>query len=96
MVLKMKKQSKKDYSKKWMDRWQIFCMIWISIYNASDIYYNQSINSNNIIALLVTSVVCTIVAYFPKSYFGKKQEELIRIHELQMENEEKENNSMEG
>lgn len=78
-----------------MDRWQYFCMFWISVYNIADIYYNQSVNSNNIIALLVTSVVCTILAYFPKSYFETKQEENVRIQEniLKIENEE---NSREG
>lgn len=54
-------------------------MFWISVYNTADIYFNQSVNSNNIIALLVTSVVCTVIAYFPKSYFETKAEKATEV-----------------
>ncbi len=92
----MKKRSKtsknslmneKEYSKKWMDTWQIFVMIWCSIFFISDIMFNQAEHCVELCICLVTSVAATFVVYLPKAYFGKRNEEENKIIQQGLENE---------
>ena len=80
-----KQINKKQYSKVWMTRWQVFCMIWLSVYFIVDIYYYQAININNIIQLLVGSIIATVIPYFAKSYFETKAEKQNEINNIKVE-----------
>lgn len=94
--MKAKKNlTKKEYSKNWLDRWQYFVMFWLSIFYVIDIIKNDAIHLETLSITLVTSIIAVIVPYFVKSYFGKKQEEIIRLQE---KNDviEGSNESMEG
>lgn len=75
-----KQVNKKQYSKVWMTRWQIFVMTWLSVYFIVDIVYYKAININNIVLALVTSVVATVIPYFAKSYFETKEEKTNEIY----------------
>ena len=77
--MKIKKNlTKKEYSKNWLNRWQYFVMFWLSIFYVIDIIKNDAIHLETLSITLVTSIIAVIVPYFVKSYFGKKQEEIIR------------------
>ena len=94
--MKAKKNlTKKEYSKNWLNRWQYFVMFWLSIFYVIDIIKNDAIHLETLSITLVTSIIAVIVPYFVKSYFGKKQEEIIRLQE---KNDviEGSNESMEG
>lgn len=94
--MKVKKNlTKKEYSKKCMDRWQYFVMFWLSVFYVTDIIKNDAIHLETLSITLVTSIIAVIVPYFVKSYFGKKQEEIVRLQEKN-EVEEDCNKSMEG
>lgn len=80
-----KQTNKKQYSKVWMTRWQVFCMIWLSVYFIVDIYYYQAININNIIQLLVGSIIATVIPYFAKSYLETKAEKQNEINNIKVE-----------
>lgn len=75
-----KQVNKKQYSKVWMTRWQLFVMFWLSVYFIVDIIYYKAININNIIIALVTSIVATVIPYFCKSYFETKEEKANEIY----------------
>lgn len=80
--MKAKKNlTKKEYSKNWLNRWQYFVMFWLSIFYVIDIIKNDAIHLETLSITLVTSIIAVIVPYFVKSYFGKKQEEIIRLQE---------------
>lgn len=80
-IEKDKKQiNKKQYSKVWMTRWQLFVMFWLSVYFIVDIVYYKAININNIVLALVTSIVATVIPYFCKSYFETKEEKANEIY----------------
>lgn len=80
--MKAKKNlTKKEYSKNWLNRWQYFVMFWLSVFYVTDIIKNDAIHLETLSITLVTSIVAVIVPYFVKSYFGKKQEEIIRLQE---------------
>ena len=64
-----------------MDRWQYFVMFWLSVFYVTDIIKNDAIHLETLSITLVTSIIAVIVPYFVKSYFGKKQEEIIRLQE---------------
>lgn len=66
----------KQYSKQWMTRHQILAWFWVSVYLGVDIFYNKGANVNNIVVLLISSIIATIIPYFCKSYFETKQEKL--------------------
>ena len=94
--MKVKKNlTKKEYSKNWLNRWQYFVMFWLSIFYVIDIIKNDAIHLETLSITLVTSIVAVIVPYFVKSYFGKKQEEIIRLQEKNDVIEDS-NESMEG
>lgn len=75
-----KQVNKKQYSKVWMTRWQLFVMFWLSVYFIVDIIYYKGININNIVMALVTSVIATVIPYFAKSYFETKEEKTNEIY----------------
>lgn len=94
--MKVKKNlTKKEYSKNWLNRWQYFVMFWLSIFYVIDIIKNDAIHLETLSITLVTSIIAVIVPYFVKSYFGKKQEEIIRLQEKNDVIEDS-NESMEG
>lgn len=94
--MKAKKNlTKKEYSKSWLNRWQYFVMFWLSIFYVIDIIKNDAIHLETLSITLVTSIIAVIVPYFVKSYFGKKQEEIIRLQEKNDVIEDS-NESMEG
>ena len=94
--MKAKKNlTKKEYSKNWLNRWQYFVMFWLSIFYVIDIIKNDAIHLETLSITLVTSIIAVIVPYFVKSYFGKKQEEIIRLQEKNDVIEDS-NKSMEG
>lgn len=94
--MKAKKNlTKKEYSKNWLNRWQYFVMFWLSIFYVIDIIKNDAIHLETLSITLVTSIIAVIVPYFVKSYFGKKQEEIIRLQEKNDVIEDS-NESMEG
>ena len=94
--MKVKKNlTKKEYSKSWLNRWQYFVMFWLSIFYVIDIIKNDAIHLETLSITLVTSIIAVIVPYFVKSYFGKKQEEIIRLQEKNDVIEDS-NESMEG
>lgn len=94
--MKVKKNlTKKEYSKNWLNRWQYFVMFWLSIFYVIDIIKNDAIHLETLSITLVTSIIAVIVPYFVKSYFGKKQEEIIRLQEKNNVIEDL-NESMEG
>ena len=73
--LKKKRQTTKEYSKKWMNTWQFFVMFWCSVFFVTDIYFNQAEHCVELCVCLVTSVAATFVVYLPKAYFGKRNEQ---------------------
>lgn len=94
--MKVKKNlTKKEYSKNWLDRWQYFVMFWLSVFYVIDIIKNDAIHLETLSITLVTSIIAVIVPYFVKSYFGKKQEEIVRLQEKNDVIEDS-NESMEG
>ena len=94
--MKVKKNlTKKEYSKNWLDRWQCFVMFWLSVFYVIDIIKNDAIHLETLSITLVTSIIAVIVPYFVKSYFGKKQEEIVRLQEKNDVIEDS-NESMEG
>ena len=94
--MKVKKNlTKKEYSKDWLNRWQYFVMFWLSIFYVIDIIKNDAIHLETLSITLVTSIIAVIVPYFVKSYFGKKQEEIVRLQEKNDVIEDS-NESMEG
>ena len=70
-------------------------MFWLSVFYVTDIIKNDAIHLETLSITLVTSIVAVIVPYFVKSYFGKKQEEIIRLQEKNDVIEDS-NESMEG
>lgn len=88
-IIKKKNPSKKEFSKIWITRWQLFVMFWCSIYFVADIYYNQATNSVELCTTLVISIASVFIPYLAKSYFGKRNEEYNKM--LMGENPEEEN-----
>ena len=70
-------------------------MFWLSVFYVTDIIKNDAIHLETLSITLVTSIIAVIVPYFVKSYFGKKQEEIIRLQEKNDVIEDS-NESMEG
>lgn len=75
----------KEYSKQWMTRWQIFSIIVISLYVVVDLIQSftmdREIHIGELCMLMITSVIATIIPYFAKAYFGKRNEETTRLAE---------------
>ena len=82
--MEFRKVSKKkiiEYSKLWITLWQLFCMIWISIYLISDIKQNKGLNSEQIVLSLIASIVAVFIPYLVKAFLGKLNEEKTRLIE---------------
>lgn len=82
--MEFRKVSKKkiiEYSKLWVTLWQLFCMIWISIYLISDIKQNGGLNSEQVILSLIASIVAVFIPYLVKAFLGKLNEEKTRLIE---------------
>lgn len=76
----------KQYSKVWMTRWQVFCMIWISIYCGVDVIYNKGENVNNIVVLLISSIIASLIPYFAKSFLETKEDKKMQLENLKLQN----------
>lgn len=80
----------KEYSKIWMNTWQYFVMFWCSIFFIADIICNKAEHCVELCICLVTSVAATFVVYLPKAYFGKRNQELNKLLQSDLENSEEE------
>lgn len=81
LLNRKKKQTVKEYSKKWLNIWQYFVMFWCSIFFIADIYYNKAEHCVELCVCLVTSICASFVVYLPKAYFGKRNEEQNKLIE---------------
>lgn len=82
--MEFRKVSKKkiiEYSKLWITLWQLFCMVWISIYLISDIKQNRGLNSEQVVLSLIASIVAVFIPYLVKAFLGKLNEEKTRLIE---------------
>lgn len=82
--MEFRKVSKKkiiEYSKLWITLWQLFCMVWISIYLISDIKQNKGLNSEQVVLSLIASIVAVFIPYLIKAFLGKLNEEKTRLIE---------------
>lgn len=77
----------RQYSKIWLTRHQCLAWLWISIYLGVDIIYNKGANVNNIVVLLISSIIASLIPYFIKSYFETKEEKKCEIEHLKIEND---------
>ena len=75
----------KQYSKVWMTRHQILAWFWISIYLGVDIIYNKGSNVNNIVVLLVSSIIASLIPYFAKSYLETKEDKRMQLEQLKLQ-----------
>lgn len=75
----VKKITKRQYSKQWLDRWQFFVMFWLSLFFIADIWFNQCEHLEQLCITLVTSIVVVIIPYFVKSYLETSKEEEIKL-----------------
>lgn len=80
-----KQTTKKQYSKVWMTHHQVLAWFWISVYLGIDIYYNHGENVNNIVVLLISSIIATVIPYFAKSYFETKAEKQNETNNIKVE-----------
>lgn len=86
--MEFRKVSKKkiiEYSKLWITLWQLFCMIWISIYLISDIKQNRGLNSEQVVLSLIASIVAVFIPYLVKAFLGKLNEEKTRLIEKELD-----------
>lgn len=77
----MKKREVKQHSKKWIDRWQVFVMVWLSVFFVADICMNKCEHLESLSITLVTSIVATIIPFLAKSYFETKEEKRMSLLE---------------
>lgn len=82
------RQTKKQYSKQWMNRWQYFVMFWLSVFFVADAYFNHCEHLETLCITLVTSIIATMIPYFVKSYFETKQEKMMESRERKFEESE--------
>lgn len=83
-----KRQTKIQYSKQWMNRWQYFVMFWLSVFFSADTYFNHCEHLETLCITLVTSIIATMIPYFVKSYFETKQEKLMESQNKYLEESE--------
>lgn len=86
--MEFRKVSKKkiiEYSKLWVTLWQLFCMIWVSIYLISDIKQNSGLNSEQVVLSLIASIVAVFIPYLVKAFLGKLNEEKTRLIEKELD-----------
>lgn len=84
-------KAKKQYSKQWMTRWQVFVMFWLSVFFSADTYFNHCEHLETLCITLVTSIIATMIPYFVKSYFETKQEKLMESQSRDFKEESEEN-----
>lgn len=77
----------KQYSKKWLTLNTCMAWLWISAYLATDIIANKAEHINNIIVLLVTSIIGTIIPYYCKSYLETKEDKRIQLEQMKLQNQ---------
>ena len=53
-------------------------MLWCSVFFIADIIFNGADHSVELCTTLVISIAAVFVPYLAKSYFGKKNEELLK------------------
>lgn len=82
---KVSKRKIIEYSKLWITLWQLFCMIWISIYLISDIKQNSGLNSEQVVLSLIASIVAVFIPYLVKAFLGKLNEEKTRLIEKELD-----------
>ena len=80
--LRKRLSNEKEYSKIWITSWQYFVMFWCSVYFIADIVFNQAEHSVELCTTLVISIAAIFVPYLAKSYFGKRNEELMKNREI--------------
>lgn len=78
-MLKKLLGDEKEYSKIWITRWQNFVMVWCSVFFVADIILNGAEHSVELCTTLVVSIAAVFVPYLAKSYFGKRNEEEIKL-----------------
>ena len=79
--LRKRLNNEKEYSKIWITCWKYFVIFWCSVYFVADIVFNQAEHSVELCTTLVISIAAIFVPYLAKSYFGKRNEELIKNRE---------------
>ena len=89
LLQKIKKiwNNEKEYSKIWITSWQNFVMLWCSIFFIADIVYNHAEHSVELCTTLVVSIAAIFIPYLAKSYFSKRNEELIKNGYFNNEND---------
>lgn len=87
MKFSFSEKAKKQYSKQWMTRWQVFVMFWLSVFFGADTYFNHCEHLETLCITLVTSIIATMIPYFVKSYFETKQEKLMESQNRDFEEE---------
>lgn len=75
-----------QYSKRWTSRWQLFVMFWVSVYLGYDVVVNRALNINNVILLLISSIVGCIIPYFAKSFLETKEDKKMQLEALKLQN----------
>ena len=78
-MLKRFTGTEKEYSKIWITRWQNFVMAWCSVFFIADIILNGAGHSVELCTTLVVSIAAVFIPYLAKSYFGKRNEEEIKL-----------------
>ena len=76
----------KQYSKKWLTLNTCLAWFWISAYLTTDIIINRAEHINNIIVLLVTSIIGTIIPYYCKSYLETKEDKKMQLEQMKLQN----------
>lgn len=76
---KIVQTNEKEYSKIWINKWQLFVMFWCSIFFIADIVLNGAGHSVELCTTLVVSIAAVFVPYLAKSYFGKRNEEELKM-----------------
>lgn len=83
--------NEKEYSKIWISRWQNFVMLWCSIFFVADIICNKAEHSVELCTTLVVSIAAVFIPYLAKSYFGKRNEEELKMIQNEYSDEYYEN-----
>ena len=80
-----KSKTPKQYSKVWMTRWQLFVMFWCSVYFIVDIIFYKATNINNVVVLLISSIIASIIPYFCKSFLETKEDKKIQLEKAKLQ-----------
>ena len=72
-------RTEKEYSKLWISNWQFFVMFWCSVFFIADIICNGAEHSVELCTTLVISIAAIFIPYLAKSYFGKRNEEELKM-----------------